>query len=155
MKKSAKTYVNLDNARTQEQTSVMQDIVSADHCPFCRENLEKYHKLPILKEGDFWLVTENQWPYQHTKHHFLIIYKNHITRPSELEKGAGDELIELSAWIEKEYQFPGGGLVMRFGDTDYSAGSVSHLHAQVLMPDIHHPTYDQKPVRVKIGRTRG
>lgn len=150
----SKQFVDLDNARLAEQKQVMRNIEDAAHCPFCAENLAKYHKRPILKEGKYWLVTENQWPYQHTKHHFLLIYKKHVENITELTPPAGAELIELAQWLIKKYQIPGGGLVMRFGDTNYSAGTVNHLHAQLLQPDIHAPGYASAPVRVKIGKTK-
>jgi diadenosine tetraphosphate (Ap4A) HIT family hydrolase len=145
-------HVDLDNARVDEQRQVMQEIIDADHCPFCSENLAKYHTQPILKEGKFWLVTTNQWPYTFTKLHLLFIHKNHITTLQEMDPAAGKELIELAQWAEAAYQVPGGGLAMRFGDTDYSAGTVAHLHAQFLVPDIEAEGYE--PVRIKIGKKR-
>lgn len=147
----SKLFVDLDNAREEEQAQVMESIIEADHCPFCEENLRKYHREPILRETSHWLLTENQWPYEHTQHHFLIIYRQHAESMAELDPVAGEELFELVAWLEQEYDLPGGGLAMRFGDTRYSAGSVAHLHVQLLVPDIEDPNYE--PVRVKIGKS--
>ena len=148
-----KKFVDLDNARVDDQKSVMRTIINAEHCPFCLENLHKYHKQPILKEGKYWLLTTNQWPYQNTKIHLLLIYKTHVETLGELDPAAGVELLEFAQWAEKEYAIPGGGLAIRFGDTNYSAGTVAHLHAQLLQPDIDAPNYDEKPVKVKIGKT--
>ena len=151
MSKKQKTqFINLANAREAEQKAVMEDIVEAKHCPFCRENLCKYHQEPILKEGKFWLVTNNQWPYKHTKHHFLLIYKVHAVSLNDLSPAAGQELFELLAEIEQAYDLKGGGFAMRFGDTDYSAGTVNHLHIQLIEPDLTDP--DFVPVRIKIGK---
>ena len=148
--KNKNNFIDLDNARTKQQKQVMKDIAQAEHCPFCRENLVKYHKQPILKEGKFWIVTTNQWPYEYTKHHFLLIYKSHAVNLSELSPAAGQELFELIAEIEQAYQIKGGGLAMRFGDTNYSAGTVNHLHVQLIDPDI--TAIDFQPVRVKLGK---
>lgn len=145
-------FVDIDNARVDEQRRVMSEIIDAAHCPFCLENLRQYHKQPILKEGKYWLLTTNQWPYEHTKVHLMLIYKEHVEHLSEMNPSAGVELIELAQWAVKEYSIPGGGLAMRFGDTNYSAGTVAHLHAQLLQPDIDAPDYDDKPVKVKIGK---
>jgi ATP adenylyltransferase len=145
-------HVDIDNARLDEQRQVMQEIIDADHCPFCRENLDKYHKQEILKEGEFWLVTKNQWPYDFTKVHLLLIYKQHATDLSELDPESGKELLELLQWAQKEYKIPGGGWAMRFGDTDHSAGTVAHIHVQFIMPDLEHPEF--KPVRIKIGKSK-
>jgi len=147
----AQQFVDIDNAREEEQTQVMEQILAADHCPFCEENLRQYHKQPIIRQTDHWLLTKNQWPYDHTSHHFLIIYREHVEQLQALDPAAGQELFELIAWAEKEFNLPGGGVAMRFGDTRYSAGSVAHLHVQLLVPDIDDPDYE--PVRVKIGKS--
>lgn len=152
MKKTAATtpFVDLENAREDDQREVMKKIMAANHCPFCVENLKKYHKQPIIKETKYWLVTTNQWPYDHTLHHFLLIYKDHAEQLQELETEAGKELFELVAWLEKEYHIPGGGWAMRFGDTNYSSGSVAHLHVQYVVPSIEDPDFE--PTRIKIGK---
>lgn len=144
--------VDIDNSRLEEQRAVMEKIIEAGHCPFCLENLEKYHKQEILKEGKYWLLTTNQWPYKHTKVHLLIIYKEHATNLQELDPQSGIELLEFVQWAAEKFQIPGGGWAMRFGDTNYSAGTVAHIHVQFIMPDIDHPEYE--PVRIKIGKTR-
>jgi len=150
MKKN-KQFVDIDNAREDEQIEVMRGIARAEHCPFCVENLKKYHKQPILKETKYWLLTQNQWPYKNTKLHLLIIYKEHATSLGELKSEAGSEFFELAKWVEKKFEIPGGGLAMRFGDTRYSAGTVNHVHVQFLVPDIEGENY--KPTRFKIGKS--
>lgn len=147
---SKKLQVDLDNAREKDQLEVMERIIEDGGCPFCQENFSKYNRQPILKMGKYWMVTTNQWPYKHTKHHFLLIHHDHIESISEMSSDAGAELIELTKWLIDEYQIPGGGLVTRFGDTNYSAGSVVHLHAQLIQPDLDDPEY--MPTRVKIGK---
>ncbi|MEN8253596.1 MAG: hypothetical protein ABFQ62_04445 [Patescibacteria group bacterium] len=145
-------FVDFGNAREEEQARVMKESENANVCPFCQEHLDKYHKDPILKEGKYWIVTPNSWPYKHTKHQFIIIYKEHVTNLAGVDPEAGKELIEFVQWLEKEYEIPGGGWAMRFGDTDYSAGTVNHLHAHFIQPDIHASTYAEKPVKFKIGK---
>lgn len=149
MSKNKNDFININNSREKEQIEVMQKIANQAHCPFCEENLHLYHKKPILKETKHWLVTKNQWPYKHTKHHFLLIYRQHITKLEELETAAGAELFDLVKELEKEYQFEGGGFSMRFGDTDFSAGTVNHLHVQLVIPDA--MAKDFEPVRIKLG----
>ncbi len=153
MTQTKTTFIDLDNARVDEQRRVMEKIREADHCPFCLGNLRAYHKEPFIKEGQFWILTKNQWPYVHTSVHLLFIYKQHVEKLTGIAPEAGTELIQLSQWAESEYKMPGGGLAMRFGDTDYSAGTVAHLHAQLLVPDIAALDYDDDPVKVTIGKT--
>ncbi len=143
-------HVDLDNAREEEQFKVMEQIIQDDNCPFCLDNLTKYHKQPILKQGKFWVLTANQWPYEHTKVHLLAIYLQHIESLSEVDPASGVELFEMMQWAVQEYQVPGGAFAMRFGDTNYSAGSVVHLHAQFIQPNLEDPEY--QPTRFKIGK---
>ena len=148
------TFVDIDNARLDDQREEMRKIIAADHCPFCAENLQKYHHEETLREGKYWFLTKNHWPYENTTVHLHLIVKEHVTTLTELAPEAGAELIELASWAIRTYSMPGGGLAMRFGDTNYSAATISHLHAHIIQPDISAPDYDQHPVRVKIGETK-
>ncbi|HEX7018198.1 MAG TPA: hypothetical protein VF209_04810 [Patescibacteria group bacterium] len=145
-----KSFVDIDNARVDEQRREMELIMERGHCPFCPENLALYHKKPNLKDGKYWTVSENQWPYENVKLQLLAIYKTHAESITELDPAAGEELLRFFSEIVEEYKIPGGGLAMRFGDTDYSAGTVAHIHAQFIWPNIDKP--DFKPVRFKIGK---
>jgi len=149
MSKNKNDFININNSREKDQTEVMQKIADQAHCPFCEENIRLYHKNPIMMEGKYWLVTKNQWPYKHTKHHLLLIYKKHATKLAELETAAGIELFNMIKDLEKEFKFEGGGLAMRFGDTDFSAGTVNHLHVQLVIPDA--MAEDFEPVKIKLG----
>jgi ATP adenylyltransferase len=150
--KTQPLIVDLDNARYDDQRKVMEDIIDDNICPFCLENLERYHKHPILKTGKYWFVTKNQWPYEHTRLHLLAILNTHAEKLADVPTEAGAELLEIMKWAEKEYNIPGGGFAMRFGNTNYSAGSVAHLHAQLVVPDWESDSF--QPVRIKIGKTK-
>ncbi len=158
MSKSAKStkysgptsFVDIDNTREKEQVEVMEQIIETGECPFCLENLKKYHRTPIIKETDHWIFTRNAWPYDNTREHFLVILKTHKESLSELSPEEGADYFALVGWAEKEFEIPGGGLAMRFGDTNYSAGTVKHLHAQLIVPDVGKPGF--QPTRFKIGK---
>ena len=143
-------FVDIDNTRKPEQVKVMEQVIETGECPFCLKNLKKYHRTPILKETDHWVLTRNAWPYDNTREHFLIILKTHKERLSELCVEEGADFFKLIGWIEKEFNLSGGGVAMRFGDTNYSAATIKHLHAQLIVPDIDKP--DFKPTRFKIGK---
>lgn len=133
----------------------MEEIERANHCPFCRENLDKYHKNPILKEGKFWLLTENQWPYENIKHQLLAIYKTHVEHLSELDPESGKELFEMFSEETRKRNFEGGGLAMRFGkseDGNYGS-SVLHVHAHLIEPDLRALASDQA-WRFKFGQPK-
>lgn len=144
-----KKFVDLNSARVDDQRNVMQQIVQDGVCPFCMENFTRYHKKPILREGEHWILTENQWPYDHTKYHFLAVAKKHIETIESIPLGAMEELREHLQWAIKENSVPGGSFFMRFGDIKYTGSSVAHLHAQLLMGDVDAPGHES--VRVKLG----
>jgi hypothetical protein len=146
------SFTDPQNARFAEQRKVMEESEKSGECPFCWNYLERYHLEPILKKGQFWLVTANHWPYEFTRHQFLLIYRDHAENIIEIDAAAGAELLELTTWLIKEYNIKGGGLSMRFGETQFSAASVKHLHAQLIEPDANHPEFE--PVRVKLGAKR-
>ena len=127
------------NIRREDQKKVMADIDDQGHCPFCAENLAKYHKNPILKEGKFWILTDNQWPYDKIKNQLLAIYKTHIEHIREMDPAAGAELMEMFRDIAIKRNIPGGGIAMRFGSNPEKGSygnSVLHLHAHLIEPDL-------------------
>jgi len=130
-----KKYCVLDNAREAGQRETMEKINAGGYCPFCMENLQKNHDRPIIFDGVHWIATENQWPYPAAKFHFLVISKVHATRLAELPKGAGDELLSISSFLEEKYGIESGALCMRFGKPYFNGGTVDHLHAQLIAPD--------------------
>jgi len=132
-------FIHMNTLRTDDQREVMKEIEKEGHCPFCRENLEKYHKNPILKEGKYWILTDNQWPYEKINHQLLAIYKTHIEHINDMNPEAGKELIELFQEEAKKRNIPGGGIAMRFGkntDKGNYGSSVLHLHAHMIEPDL-------------------
>jgi ATP adenylyltransferase len=149
---SKTSFVDLDNGREKDQIEEMKKIVEAGHCPFCEDNLHLYHKLPNELEGKYWFITRNQWPYKNTKYHYLAILKRHAEQLHELLEEEGGELITLLGKLQKNLSAPGGGFAIRFGDTNYSAGTVRHIHAQFIVPDAE--ADDFIPVRLKLGKDK-
>jgi diadenosine tetraphosphate (Ap4A) HIT family hydrolase len=146
--------LDMDNARHDDQREYMQEIIEAGVCPFCLDQIKhKYNKEPVIKETKYWLLAKNHWPYVHTKLHLIAIYRKHAENIDDLDPEAGQDLFELVQWVNKNYDLPGGAVTMRFGDSDYSASSVVHIHAHIIVPDIEDPNYLDKPVRFKIGKT--
>lgn len=131
-------FINLAVTRRDDQRAVMEEIEKQGHCPFCREHLEKYHKAPIIKEGKYWVLTDNQWPYEKVKNQLLAVYRTHIEHIREMDPDAGRELIELFAEEVKKRNIPGGGVAMRFGSSPHGnyGSSVLHVHAHLIEPDL-------------------
>ncbi|HZS43160.1 MAG TPA: hypothetical protein VFA52_02995 [Candidatus Paceibacterota bacterium] len=149
-------FVELSNARREDQKKVLEQIIADGVCPFCRENLVKYHKNPILKEGKYWLLTENQWPYIYTKHHYIAIYKTHQESIIDIDSEAGSELIKLFQELVRQENIPGGAVAIRFGSNskfgNYGS-SVRHIHAHLIEPDLENP--EKIAIKFKIGDPKG
>ena len=131
-------FIIKDNTRP-ENKEVYEKIDEEGHCPFCSENLLKYHKRPIIKDGKFWILTDNQWPYDKIKHQALAIYKTHIEHLEEMDPEAGKELIEMFQEESKKRKIPGGGIAIRFGSNPEHGSygnSVLHIHAHMIEPDL-------------------
>ena len=131
-------HINLSSIRREDQRKVMEEIERANHCPFCKENLEKYHKNPILKEGKYWILTDNQWPYEKIKHQLLAIYKTHVEHIKDMDPEAGRELLKMFGEETKKRNIPGGGVAIRFGRSENGnyGSSVLHIHAHLVEPDL-------------------
>jgi diadenosine tetraphosphate (Ap4A) HIT family hydrolase len=145
-------FVNLDNTKYRPDDKygkVIDQIKKDGVCPFCPENLAKYHKNPILKENESWFLTQNMYPYEGTKHHALVIHKKHIESMALVSQNAWSELKLLVDAFIAEQKIPGGTLIMRFGNTRYTGASVSHLHANLVSPD--GESKDHKPIVARIG----
>jgi diadenosine tetraphosphate (Ap4A) HIT family hydrolase len=146
------TFVNSDNTKHRpdgKYNNVINQIQKDGVCPFCPEQLEKYHKNPILKSGTFWVVTDNMYPYKGAQYHVLFIHKEHISNISELSSEALLELHKLINEHLKEKNIPGGTFMMRFGDTRYTGASVTHLHAHLISPD--GTQKDREPILARVG----
>lgn len=150
MNDKTKTGLNHHNVRTKEQKELMAQIEKDGVCPFCAEYFRKYHPKPILKETDWWFVTENMSPYAGTKMHFLFVYKpTHISSPENINPEGTQDLFTLMNWVIQEYNIGGGAFFMRFGDTSYNGSSVEHLHAQLVVGEKEGD--DVEALRVKLG----
>lgn len=142
-------YVNLASARSDDQRKVLARITEDGVCPFCPDHLARYHTQKILRRGIHWVLTPNQWPYDHTQTHLIAIATTHVEYLADVENDAFAELLEHFKWAEKEYSVDFGAMVMRFGDTKRNGASVRHLHAHFIVPDKNRP--DGVHVRVKVS----
>lgn len=132
--KSTKKLVNPQFARGEMYQKTMKEIVAAKVCPFCPKHF-KWHTKPILRRYKGWLITENFRPYDNTLHHFVIIGEKHIEKFEKLTTTDWQAISHLVSWAVKKYKIPGGGFTMRFGDSNYTGATVTHLHAHLIVPE--------------------
>lgn len=143
-------FVNLENSkRDQKYSNAIKTIIDDGVCPFCSENIKKYHKNPIIEENNSWIATDNMYPYEGTKFHILLIHKKHLTLLDEIGSDAWSELYHLTNLVIKKRKIKGGTIFMRFGDTKFTGATVTHLHAHIVSTDIE--KQDRSPILTRIG----
>jgi diadenosine tetraphosphate (Ap4A) HIT family hydrolase len=125
--------VNVKNTASKKYAAVLRKIEKDKVCPFCEKHFLKYHTRPIIKNGRHWILTENFNPYPGTTHHLLAVSKKHVAHFDALSASAHTELFSIFSAELKKRGIKGGGLFMRFGDSEYNFSSVGHLHAQLLV----------------------
>ena len=129
-------HVDLGNAEIVERDNYIQtlkEILDGGFCPFCEEHLSKHHKRPFLYKSTYWIVTENSWPYEGSKFHFLFIARPHVEKMENLPSPMWAELLKLYQQLVVEKRLRGATLMIRSGDTKISGASVNHLHAHLFV----------------------
>lgn len=143
-------FVNIKNARKGEYENIIKKIASTGKCPFCKENF-KYHKKPIYRTKGKWFLTNNSWPYKNTKHHLIILGTEHKENFSELTNKDLEAVGFLAKFAIEKWKIKGGGIAVRFGNTNYTGASVSHIHFHIISPLINKKTKQAEVVNFPIG----
>jgi ATP adenylyltransferase len=141
---------NLTSGRTPEQIEKMKKLAESGICAFCPEHFEEFHDNPIEFQTDHWIVSKNDYPYENTSLHLLLIAKAHVQKVGELSQSARGDFMEVIARVEKEFDLFSFGVGLRAGDFRYNGGSVDHLHAHVIVGDFTDTAKHQK-VRFKMS----
>jgi diadenosine tetraphosphate (Ap4A) HIT family hydrolase len=128
-------YVDINNVRSETMRKKWQQIIDDGVNPFDPQHVEKYIDGEIIKKGTHWYVFQNDQPYPGVKYQFVIVSNEFKSSFTELTHEEMIEFYTIAEILTKEYEIPGGGLIMRFGDTNVSGGSVKHLHGQLLVPN--------------------
>jgi len=128
-----KSPVNLNHSRGENQRKNMEESLKVGVCLFCPKHIKKYHSSPIEKNGKFWMVTKNDYPYEGTKHHYLFIYRKHIDSLAKITTEGMKEFLVHLKWLEKKFKIQGGSILMRFGDSNRTSATITHLHAHLIV----------------------
>ncbi|MBI2409984.1 HIT domain-containing protein [Candidatus Kaiserbacteria bacterium] len=150
-----KPRVDTKNAlivKREEYVNALEAILAGGFCPFCEKHLFKHHRRPLIFKGRYWLVTENSWPYEGARLHFLFIARPHIEATEKISTVMWGELQSLYRKLVKKYQLSGATLVIRSGDTRFTGASVNHLHGHVVVGTAR--TKKTEPIRALIGFKR-
>lgn len=144
--------VDLDNATVVvrgDYTDALKSIIEGGFCPFCEEHLFKHHKRPLLHKTKHWLVTENGWPYQGARHHFLLIPLVHVSRTEDLSPETWADFLTTYRMLITKFELTGASLLIRSGDTSLTGASVNHLHAHLIVGNPR--SENAKPIKALVG----
>ena len=123
-----------NSCRTYAQFLEMTEKNKKGECPFCHLNGNFIYS---FGEGaDKWSLLENPYPHKHTSVHLVMAPARHIENINEMIANDWYIIGVLVMEATKRFDLPGGGFVMRFGDPERNAGSIRHLHANILVPDL-------------------
>jgi diadenosine tetraphosphate (Ap4A) HIT family hydrolase len=124
---------NLEAARGPEQLARMQRLEAQGICIFCTPSeSEGERPREQLIDGRHWYVRENDFPYEGTEAHYLIVAKEHVAHFDELPDDAGAELWEIRRRLKDRRPAPAFATVERSGDMRLNGGSVEHLHIHMV-----------------------
>lgn len=127
------THVNSGNARSKDQADELKRIAESKFCPFCSEEyMTTNHPHPIEISTPLWYATKNRWQYDNSGFHYVIIMRRHVANIDEVSPEEWSALKTVVSDLEKKHHLKGATLFMRHGDTRYTGGSVTHLHAQLV-----------------------
>jgi diadenosine tetraphosphate (Ap4A) HIT family hydrolase len=146
---TAKKKYNLNTARYAKQREQMVELEKRGVCAFCREDMENEMREPIELETEHWVVKKNDYPYERTKLHLLVIPKKHVKTLSELGGPARKDFLDTVEKVEKKWKLTSYSIGIRSGDMRYNGGSVEHLHAHIVVGDTDDPEHE--PVRFKMS----
>ncbi len=99
---------------------------------FCPEHVGERHGQPVELWGEHWYVTRNEYPYQGTLAHYLIVARRHVTGFEELPDEAGAELWAIKRTLRERLEPVSIATVERSGNMLFNGGSVAHLHIHLV-----------------------
>jgi ATP adenylyltransferase len=123
---------NLEAARGEEQRERMRRLEAEGICIFCPEHAAAWQREPVEQRGRHWYVTRNDFPYEGTAAHYLIVSNRHVASFDELPDEAGAELWRIRRELKERLGAVAFATVERSGDMRFNGGSVEHLHVHLV-----------------------
>jgi diadenosine tetraphosphate (Ap4A) HIT family hydrolase len=101
-------------------------------CVFCEKERAHRPRGPIRTDGG-WMLIANEFPHSGIEAMYLIVPIRHLTDPAALKSTDWASLGRLFKFCRHNF-VPSGGMIMRFGDPARHAGTIEHLHMNVIAP---------------------
>lgn len=139
----------LDNYRTAEQLAEMRRLEAAGLCLFCPEGLSSRPDRPVLFRTQHWIALPNDFPYAGTRLHVLLVPGQHVGDVLDLDAAAQADFWAALGQVRERYGLTYYALGMRNGDCRYTAASIVHVHAHVMVGDP--ATEPEVPIRMRLS----
>jgi ATP adenylyltransferase len=123
---------HLGAARSDDQRRYMEELEAAGVCLFCPEHFAEYHREQVEFACEHWYVTKNDFPYEGTVAHYLIVPHRHVSDFDELPDKAGAELWAIKRRLKASLAPLATATVERSGAMELNGGSVAHLHTHFV-----------------------
>ncbi len=121
-----RSYVQYHNMREQFETGT---------CPFC--TVDRMVNTIKWEDGlaQGWAVPE-AFMRKELAHHIIITPKRHVRFETELTDAEVLAMHHIKVHLAKfEFEIPGGIVAVRIGDMCLNAGTVPHLHYNIMVPN--------------------
>ena len=101
-------------------------------CPFCPAELKRRGRNPLAFTQS-WALFTNEFPRDDVENMLLITPHRHVVDPRMLSE---NDMWDVGLLFREviHLHVPDGALVTRFGDPKYHAGTIPHLHANIIRP---------------------
>jgi diadenosine tetraphosphate (Ap4A) HIT family hydrolase len=128
----SETLYSPEAARGGEQLERMRRLEEQGICIFCPERAADLQREAPLHTGTHWYVVSNDFPYEGTAAHYLIVARRHVTSFEQLPDDAGAELWAIRRELAGRLGAVAYATVERSGDMRFNGGSVAHLHVHMV-----------------------
>lgn len=139
----------LGNHRSQAQLDDMRRLAEAGICVFCPQHLATDPNQRTLHRTALWTVTPNEFPYEGTRLHLLLVPDEHVTDVVDLSAEAKHDFWVALRWVREYHRLTYYSMVIRNGDCERTGATVRHVHVHLLQGDVDDPLH--QPVRTKLS----
>jgi hypothetical protein len=115
---------------------VMRTHIDNGTCPFCPNGFDPTLNR-IIGQNDhcmFWENPVGKGDPALEKHYVFALKDEHRTDITTLSPAQRLAFMDLMIQAVERLNIPGGAIVMRFGQAKRNAGSLRHIHANILVP---------------------
>ena len=134
-------YVDPSKVRSEDQLAEYERIFRDGVDPFSIEHRAEYTQGTRLYDGEYFWLFQNNWPYKNTRRHIMAVTRQHQVYMEDIPRGAGNELFQQYAELEKSDGYSLATICARFGFVMWTGASVAHFHTHLLIPEDGEDTY--------------